>query len=167
MRPLISAAGVAAAIALSANGVAVAADEEAGVSLAPSEAAGAWTLESQGRSICVLKLGAEKTGAGAYKLAAPANCGDALPAGVAGWSPSPDGMNLVDADGRTLIRLRPVETTTCLSPHQTSGVDVQLRRGQPNNPHPVQSERRLSRRRRSTVTFWHRLSTSMPSNRAG
>lgn len=128
MRPLISAAGVAAAIALSANGVAVAADEEAGVSLAPSEAAGAWTLESQGRSICVLKLGAEKTGAGAYKLAAPANCGDALPAGVAGWSPSPDGMNLVDADGRTLIGFGRWSNSLLVS-HQTSGVDVQLRRG--------------------------------------
>ncbi|HLZ82217.1 MAG TPA: AprI/Inh family metalloprotease inhibitor [Caulobacteraceae bacterium] len=128
MSPPIRAAGLAAAVLLLAGGVAVAADEEAGVPLAPGEAAGAWTLETQGRAICVLKLGAEKTKAGAYRLDAPASCGDALPAGLAGWSPSDHGMNLVGADGRTLLGFGRWSNSLLVS-HQTSGVDIQLRRG--------------------------------------
>ena len=127
-RPLIPAAGIAVAVVLAAGGVAVAADEEAGVPLAPGEAAGAWTLESHGHSICVLKLGAEKAREGTYKVDAPPSCGDALPAGVAGWAPSPHGMNLVDASGQTLIGFGRWSNSLLVS-HQSSGVDVQLRGG--------------------------------------
>ncbi|MDB5481110.1 MAG: Protease inhibitor Inh [Caulobacteraceae bacterium] len=128
MSPLVAAAGMAAAILLLASGLAAAADEQAGVPLAPGEAAGAWTLEAQGRSICVLKLGAEKTKAGAYKLDAPASCGDALPAGLAGWWPDPDGMSMVDANGQTLISFGRWSNSLLVS-HRSSGVDLQLRRG--------------------------------------
>jgi hypothetical protein len=96
--------------------------------LAPGEAAGSWTLESQGHSICVLKLGGEKAREGAYKVDAPANCGDALPTGVVGWTPSPHGMNLVDASGQTLIGFGRWSNSLLVS-HQSSGDDVQLRRG--------------------------------------
>ena len=127
MSALIPAAGMAAAVLLLA-GDAIAADEQAGVPLAPGEAAGAWTLESQGRSICVLKLGAEKTKEGAYKVDAPASCGDALPAGLAGWWPDPGGMSLVDANGQSLVSFGRWSNSLLVS-HQTSGADIQLRRG--------------------------------------
>jgi hypothetical protein len=129
MRSSIPTAGVAAAILLLAGGAAWAADEEAGVPLAPSDAAGPWTLESSGHSICVLKLGAERAVAGSYRLAAPADCGDALPAGLAGWAPAPGGMNLVGADGRTLLGFGRWSNSLFVS-HRSSGEDVQLRRGQ-------------------------------------
>jgi hypothetical protein len=103
-------------------------DNEAGVSLSPSEAAGAWTLETGGHSICVVKLGTEKVAGGAYKAEAPPNCGSELPAGVAGWIPSTHGMDLVDADGRTLIGFGRWSNSLLVS-HQSSGVDIQLRRG--------------------------------------
>ena len=117
MSPLIPAAGMAAAVLLLAGGAI--ADEQAGVPLAPGEAAGTWTLESQGRSICVLKLGAEKTKAGAYKVDAPASCGDALPSGLAGWWPDPGGMSLVDANGQSLISFGRWSNSLLVS-HQTS-----------------------------------------------
>lgn len=121
-------AALAAAILLS-SGVALAAeDHETGVPLAPKEAVGSWTLESSGHSICVLKLGAEKAGAGAYKVEAPASCGGALPAGLAGWVPAPDGMNLVDASGQTLISFGRWSNSLLVS-HRSSGEDVQLKRG--------------------------------------
>ena len=119
---------VAAAFLLSASGAATAADEEAGVPLAPGEAAGSWTLESHGHSICTLKLGAEKAREGTYKAEAPASCGDALPTGVAGWAPSPHGMNLVDASGQTLIGFGRWSNSLLVS-HPSSGEDIQLRRG--------------------------------------
>jgi Protease inhibitor Inh len=126
--------GVAAAVLLASAGMAAAqeaagtGDHEAGVSLSPSEAAGAWTLESGGHSICVLKLGAEKIAGGAFKAEASSNCGDTLPAGVAGWTPSAHGMNLVDAGGQTLIGFGRWSNSLLVS-HRSSGVDVQLRRG--------------------------------------
>jgi hypothetical protein len=127
MSALIPAAGMAAAVLLLAGG-AIAADEQAGVPLAPGDAAGAWTLEAQGRPICVLKLGAEKTRTGAYKVDAPPSCGDILPAGLAGWWPDPDGMSLVDANGQSLISFGRWSNSLLVS-HRSSGVDLQLRRG--------------------------------------
>jgi hypothetical protein len=118
---------MAAAVLLLAGG-AIAADEQAGVPLAPGDAAGVWTLEAQGRSICVLKLGAEKTRTGAYKVDAPPSCGDVLPASLAGWWPDPDGMSLVDANGQSLISFGRWSNSLLVS-HRSSGVDLQLRRG--------------------------------------
>jgi len=128
MNTLKCAAALGVAILLSSASVAAAEDNEAGVSLSPSEAAGSWTLESGGHSICTLKLGAVKIAGGAFKAQAPADCGDALPSGVAGWTPSPHGMNLVGADGQTLIGFGRWSNSLLVS-HPSSGVDVQLRRG--------------------------------------
>jgi hypothetical protein len=121
-----------AIVALSSGGAAAAEptapDPDTGAPLAPKDAAGAWTLESQGRSICVVKLGAEKTASGSYKVDAPASCGDALPTGLAGWKPAADGMSLVDASGQTLVGFGRWSNSLLVS-HRSSGVDVQLRRG--------------------------------------
>ena len=117
-----------ASMAATTEDAAATGDNEAGVSLSPSEAAGAWTLETGGHSICVVKLGTEKVAGGAYKAEAPPNCGSELPAGVAGWIPSTHGMDLVDADGRTLIGFGRWSNSLLVS-HQSSGVDIQLRRG--------------------------------------
>ena len=131
MTRLMPAAGLAAAIMLSSAGLAVAADDQAGTPLAPGDAAGPWTLESAGRTLCVLKLGKESAGTSTFKLEAPASCAGALPASVAGWAPSPGGMNLVDADGRSLIGFSRWSNSLLVS-HRSSGVDIQLLRGGPN-----------------------------------
>jgi hypothetical protein len=125
---------LAVTMLLSSAGVTAAQDEppkpdhEAGVPLSPSEAAGAWTLETGGHSICVVKLGTAKVAGGAFRVEAPASCGADLPAGVAGWAPSDHGMNLVDAGGQTLIGFGRWSNSLLVS-HQSSGVDVQLKRG--------------------------------------
>jgi hypothetical protein len=75
-----------------------------GLPLRPRDAAaGPWTLTSGGRTICALRLGAERSPAGAYAADIPADCATALPAGVVGWKPVTDGMALVGADGRSMI----------------------------------------------------------------
>ena len=115
------------AMVVFAGGAALAEDHETGVPLVPREAAGSWTLESGGHSICVVRLGAEKSAAGAYRAEAQ-GCGEALPAGVTGWTPAPDGMNLVDARGTTLIDFGRWSNSLLVS-HRSSGEDIQLRRG--------------------------------------
>jgi len=123
-------AGLASALTLAAPALALAADHEAGVPLTPAEAAGSWTLESGGRSICVLKLDAQKTATG-FGVQVPASCGDALPAGLAGWAPAAGGMSLVGADGQPLIGFSRWSNSLFVS-HRSSGVDIQLKRGGPN-----------------------------------
>src|SRR5262249_14775054 len=82
---------------------AVGADNEAGVPLTPAEAAGAWTLVAAGQQpVCTVRLGT-RPGRSGYVAVAAASCGEALPAGVAGWTPTGDGMALTGADGRVLI----------------------------------------------------------------
>ena len=122
--------GLILACLLGAAGVASAADEEAGVPLAPNDAAGAWSLESGGHTLCVLRLGAAKA-AGGYALQAPASCQGDLPSQPVAWTPTRDGMGLVGADGSTLIRFSRWSNSLFVS-HRSSGVDVQLRRGGPN-----------------------------------
>jgi hypothetical protein len=51
--------------------LAIAADHEAGVPLTPAEAVGAWTLESGGRSVCILHLSAARAGRFGYGLRTP------------------------------------------------------------------------------------------------
>jgi hypothetical protein len=121
---------LAGALSLWTPGRGLAADNEAGVPLTPAEAVGAWTVESGGRSICVLKLGAEKVGSG-FAAQVPATCGDALPAGLAGWAPAVGGMSLVGADGQVLIGFSRWSNSLFVS-HRSSGVDIQLKRGGPN-----------------------------------
>jgi hypothetical protein len=117
-----------AALALGA-GTALAVDHEAGVPLTPEEAAGTWTLESQGHPICLVKLGGERVGAG-FAASAPDACSGALPAGVAGWTPTADGMALTRGDGQVLIAFNRWSNSLFVS-HRASGTDLQLMRGLP------------------------------------
>ena len=105
------------------------ADHEAGVPLTPAEAVGAWTVESGGRNICVLNLGKDKA-PGGFTAQAPAACGDALPAMIAGWAPAPGGMSFIGADGQVLIGFSRWSNSLFVS-HRSSGVDIQLKRGGP------------------------------------
>jgi hypothetical protein len=106
-----------------------AARDEVGTPLRPADAAAQpWTLESHGRSICHVRLGREQVAKGVYRAEAPADCGAALPAGVAGWRPVTDGAALVDGQGRVLIDFNRWSNSLLVSP-RSSGIDVQLRRG--------------------------------------
>jgi hypothetical protein len=109
---------------------AFAADNEAGVPLAPADAAGPWTLETGGHNICVLSLGERKSSAG-YALTVPATCGGALPAGLAGWNPTAHGMSLVSADGQTQVGFSRWSNSLLVS-HHAGAVDIQLHRGAPS-----------------------------------
>src|SRR5579864_4754550 len=116
-----------AAAAVLCAGVAAAADNEAGVPLSPGDAAGVWTLESGGQAICRVALSARATGAGF--LATPdGGCGDALPAGVAGWAPTGDGMALTGAGGKVLLPFDRWSNSLFVA-HIGSGRNVQLMRG--------------------------------------
>ena len=118
-------AGAIAALGLGV-GVALAADNEAGVPLNPTEAVGGWTVETSGHAICMLRLTEDhKAQAG--------NCGDVLPAGVAGWVATHDGMALTGADGQVLAPFNRWSNSLFVS-HRSTGVDVQLMRGAPNVP---------------------------------
>jgi len=107
---------------------AVAEDNQAGLPLTPSDAAGPWTLASGGRDLCVITLRAKKTASGAYAASAPGTCGADLPAPVSGWRPTADGMRLVGADGSQGIAFNRWSNSLFVS-HRASGVDLQLRRG--------------------------------------
>jgi hypothetical protein len=63
-----------------------------------------------------------------YRADIPADCGQVLPAGVAGWRPVTDGAALVDGQGQMLIDFNRWSNSLLVS-HQASGIDVQLRRG--------------------------------------
>lgn len=117
------------AAALSIAGAAIAADNEAGVPLSPAEAVGGWTLESGGRSLCVIRLGQDKHG-GAYVAEVPASCAGSLPDGVVGWAPAADGMSLTDAQGQSLMGFHRWSNSLFVS-RRSSGEDIQLRRGGP------------------------------------
>ena len=123
-----AAAALAAALLSAAPWPASAADNEAGVPLTPAEAAGAWTVESGGQSLCVVSLGTRKTSIG-YDARVPDSCGDVL-AGVAAWSPAAGGMKLVKADGETVLGFGRWSNSLFVS-HRSSGVDIQLKRGGP------------------------------------
>ena len=127
MRSFLAIAGIGCAFMAAAPLTASAADHEAGVPLAPAEAAGVWTVESGGRSICTVTLSAEKSGPG-YGARASGACGDALKGTPAAWTSTGDGMALVDASGQSLIRFNRWSNSLFVS-HTSSGVDVQLRRG--------------------------------------
>ncbi|MFI4965538.1 MAG: AprI/Inh family metalloprotease inhibitor [Caulobacterales bacterium] len=122
MKASIIAAGLAAAGLLAGATVALAEDNEAGVPLTPAEAAGAWTVASQGRDLCILTLGA------AHTVKMPASCSDAIPGNPTGWQPTKDGMQLTGAGGQPLIAFHRWSNSLFVS-HRSSGVDIQLRRG--------------------------------------
>lgn len=120
-------AGIAVTILLYSAPSAQSADHEAGVPLTPSEASGAWTIESGGRNICVVTLGATRVGKG-YSAKAEPGCAGALPGDPVAWQSTTDGMQLVGADGQTLIGFDRWSNSLFVS-HQSSGVDIQLKRG--------------------------------------
>jgi hypothetical protein len=93
-----------AAMAATLASPALAFDGEAGVSLQPSEAVGVWSLgaSSDNRTVCVLDLGRRRTSLG-YALRTRGDCSPALQAQPVAWTPTPDGMRLIAADGRTLL----------------------------------------------------------------
>jgi len=106
-----------------------AADGEAGVPLSPGDAAGPWTIETQGRSVCVIKLSASRSGPG-FGLRAGQACGGALPPGAASWRPSGDGMAIIGTDGQTLIDFSRWSNSLFVS-RTGRGPDLQLKRGAP------------------------------------
>jgi len=125
MKPWILAAAV---VALFPAPV-LAEDNQAGVPLAPAEAAGPWTVQTDGRDVCVLTLKAEKGGRG-YAVTPPATCHEALPGKPVAWRPTADGMQLLAADGRPLLAFNRWSNSLFVA-HRASGFDVQLRRGGP------------------------------------
>ena len=127
MRPWLVWAGIAVTVLLYRTPSAQSADHEAGVPLTPSEAGGAWTLESGGRNICVVTLGETRVGKGYSAKAAP-GCAGVLPGDPVAWQSTTDGMQLVGADGQTLIGFGRWSNSLFVS-HQSSGVDIQLKRG--------------------------------------
>ncbi len=127
MRLFLAIAGFGCAFMAATPLTVSAADHEAGVPLAPSEAAGVWTVESGGRSICTVELGTAKVGAG-YGAKASGACGDTLKGTPTAWTSTRDGMSLIDATGQPLIRFNRWSNSLFVS-HTSSGVDVQLRRG--------------------------------------
>ena len=104
---------------------AFAADNEAGVPLSPAEAAGDWTVETGGHSVCMVTLTAS------HGATVGQGCGDVLPAGITNWSATSDGMALTGG-GQTVSFSR--WSNSLFVSHRSSGVDVQLMRG---GPHPV------------------------------
>jgi hypothetical protein len=121
-RTILTAMILAAATPLAA----AAEDNQAGTPLAPAEAAGAWTLQSGGRPLCVMNL--TKDG----KVRAETACAPILPAQPAGWRSTADGMQLTGADGRQLIAFNRWSNSLFVS-HRESGADVQLKRGPPQD----------------------------------
>ena len=102
-------------------------DHEAGVPLVPAEAAGAWTVETGGRSLCVISLETNPV-AGGYAAKVPPACDTTLPAGVTGWAAAPGGISLIGPDGAPVLAFGRWSNSLFVS-HRSSGVDLQLRRG--------------------------------------
>ncbi|MBS0331822.1 MAG: AprI/Inh family metalloprotease inhibitor, partial [Proteobacteria bacterium] len=95
MKTLILLAGLATAGLAPVS--ALAADSEAGVPLAPNEAAGAWTISSEGQDLCTLTLSA------GHGVKSPATCNTVLPGAPASWRATADGMELMGADGKPVM----------------------------------------------------------------
>ena len=129
MRASLIVASLLGAALLGGPQLAAAEDNQAGVPLSPAEAAGAWTVESAGRNLCVLKLTATKT-AGGYAAQVPATCAEFIPGSPAAWQPTADGMRFVDGAGQPVIAFNRWSNSLFVS-HRASGVDVQLKRGPP------------------------------------
>jgi hypothetical protein len=119
MNALIIVAGLAAAGLLASLPAAAAEDHEAGVPLTPAEAAGAWSVSSNGQDLCVLTLDAN------HGVKAPHSCDDALPGRPTSWQATKDGVQLIGSG-------QPLEfhrwSNSLFVSHRSSGVDIQLRR---------------------------------------
>ena len=117
-----AATSLATAILVAGATAAFAEDQEAGVPLTPAEAAGAWTVASQGQDLCTLTLSA------GHAVKAPLSCKEALEGDPTGWQPTKDGMQLTGANGQPMLAFHRWSNSLFVS-HRTSGVDLQLRRG--------------------------------------
>jgi hypothetical protein len=104
---------------------AFAADHEAGVPLAPAEAAGVWTVESGGHAICTVKLTAN------HAASVGPHCGGALPSGITGWTATSDGMALTGAGGQVMTFNR--WSNSLFVSRIGDDRDVQLMRGPPHS----------------------------------
>ena len=105
-------------------------DDQPPAPLTSAEAAGPWTLESDGRPICELDLGREKISHSGFALTVPLACGDALPSNLVAWAPAPDGVRLVGWDDRALLGFSRLGDGRLVS-HRGDGADLQLQRGDP------------------------------------
>jgi hypothetical protein len=119
---------ILAVAALTLTAAPALAQDGAQTPLRPADAAGTWTLESKGADICHLQLSARPVTSGVYAATVPANCGDLIPAGTRGWSPTADGMALVGDGGAQLIAFNRWSNSLFVS-HRSSGEDIQLKRG--------------------------------------
>lgn len=117
---------IIAALALSAA-PAFAEDNQAGTPLSPGEAAGAWTVQTDGHDVCVLTLRTERSGAG-YAVNPPATCHAVLPGRPVAWRPTADGMELLKADGTAVLSFNRWSNSLFVA-HRGQRADVQLRRG--------------------------------------
>jgi hypothetical protein len=120
-------ASLLAAIAALLSAPTLAADNQAGVPLSPGDAAGTWTIEADGHSVCTLQLGADKS------VKAASACGPVLSAAPTAWAPTNDGMKLVGSGGQTVLGFGRWSNSLFVA-HRSSGTDVQLRRGVPGSP---------------------------------
>ncbi|HEY1415768.1 MAG TPA: AprI/Inh family metalloprotease inhibitor [Caulobacteraceae bacterium] len=103
-------------------GPVLAADHEAGVPLTPAEAVGGWTLSTQGRAVCMIRLGARHT------VRTNGDCSGALSAQPIGWAPTQDGMRLTGPGGQTVMAFDRWSNSLFVS-EKGSATDAQLRRG--------------------------------------
>jgi Protease inhibitor Inh len=126
---MLGAALALAGGAASAQDMNAMARDQVGMPLAISDAAAqGWTMETAGHSVCKVMLGAQALSKDLYRVDIPAECGQVLPGGVAGWRPVTDGAALVDGQGQILIDFDRWSNSLLVS-HQSNGVDIQLRRG--------------------------------------
>jgi hypothetical protein len=69
----------------------------------PGAVADAWQLQSRGRVVCTLELYGRAPKGGPYAAEIPSDCRGALPPGVVGWKPTPEGIALVARDGAAVV----------------------------------------------------------------
>jgi hypothetical protein len=127
---LVFASGIAAAApTVAQEGMADLARDQVGTPLKSEDAAAQpWTLEHQGRALCVIRLDARAISHEVFRVEIPADCGGNLPAGVAAWRPVTDGAALIDSGGRVLVDFNRWSDSLLVA-DRASGFDVQLRRG--------------------------------------
>lgn len=111
---------LAGAIALA--GSVMAFDREAGVPLTPAEAAGGWTLSSNGQVVCEIRLTAS------HRVRAGAACSSLLADEPTAWAPTNNGVRLLDGSGRTVVSFDRWSNSLFVSV-VGSQTDIQMRRG--------------------------------------
>jgi hypothetical protein len=72
----------------------------------PAEMADSWLLQSQGHTLCTLRLSARAHANGVFGAKDPGDCVAPAPSGVAGWRPTGKGVDLIGANGATVVSFR-------------------------------------------------------------